>query len=70
MLYCGTTRSGMWRGQKFHKNGCVSVWSERHVLDDIFGDEVFVRFCECTGGVGMVYDNTLMQWYMMQQRVA
>ena len=25
-IVCGTTRSGMWRGQKFHKNGCVSVW--------------------------------------------
>ena len=47
-----------------------SVWSEGHVLDDIFGDEMFVRFCECISGVGIVYDNTLMQWYIVVQRVA
>ena len=46
------------------------MWSEGYVLSDVFGDEMFVRFDECIGGVDIVYDNTLMQWYMMQQRVA
>ena len=69
-IVCGTTRSGTRRGQKFHKNGCVSVWSEGHVLSDVFGDEMFVRFDECICGVGIVYDNTLMQWYIVIQRVA
>ena len=69
MVYCDTTRSGMWRGRKFHENGGVSVWSEGHVLDDIFRDEMLVRFRECIGGVGIVYDNTLMQWYIVIQRV-
>ena len=61
MVYCDTTRSGMWRGQKFHKNGCVSVWSEGHVLSDVFGDEVFVGYCECIGGAVTVCDNAAMQ---------
>ena len=70
MVYCGITRSGMWRDQKFHENGCVSVWSKRHVLDDIFGDEVFVRYCKCIGGAVIVCDNAVMQWYIVVQRVA
>ena len=41
------------------------MWSEGHVLSDVFGDEMFVRFHECIDGVGMVYDNTLMQWYIV-----
>ena len=48
----------------------MSVWSEGHVLSDVFGDEMFVRFDECIGGVGIVYDNTLMQWYIVVQGVA
>ena len=39
-------------------------------LGGVFGDEVFVRYCECTGGVGIVYDNTLMQLCIVVQRVA
>ena len=34
-------------------------------MDDVFGDGMFVRFHECIGGVGIVYDNTLMQWYIV-----
>ena len=39
-------------------------------MSDVFGDEMFVRFDECICGVGIVYDNTLMQWYIVIQRVA
>ena len=70
MVYCGITRSGTRRCQKFHENGCVSVWSERHVLDDIFGDEVFVRYCERISGAVTVCDNAVMQWYIVVQGVA
>ena len=48
----------------------MSVRSEGHVLSDVFGDEMFVRYCKCICGVGIVYDNTLMQWYIVIQRVA
>ena len=34
-------------------------------MSDVFGDEMFVRFDECICGVGIVYDNTLMQWYIV-----
>ena len=40
------------------------------VLGGVFGVEVLVRYCECIGGVGVVYDNMLMQWYIVVQRVA
>ena len=46
-------------------DGGVSVWLVGHVLSDVFGDEMFVRFDECIGGLGIVYDNTLMQWYIV-----
>ena len=39
-------------------------------MSDVFGDEMFVRFDGCICGVGIVYDNTLMQWYIVIQRVA
>ena len=39
-------------------------------MSDVFGDEMFVRYCKCICGVGIVYDNTLMQWYIVIQRVA
>ena len=65
MVYCGITRSGIRRCQKLYENGGVSVWLVGYVLSDVFGDERFVRFCGCIGGVGIVYDNTLMQWYIV-----
>ena len=34
-------------------------------MSDVFGDEMFVRFDECICGVVIVYDNTLMQWYIV-----
>ena len=46
------------------------MWLVGYVLSDVFRDEMFVRFDECIGGVGIVYDNTLMQWYIVIQRVA
>ena len=70
MVYCGRTRSGMWRGQKFHENGYGQVGCDGGALGGVFGDEVFLRFRECIGGVGIVYDNMLMQWYIVVQRVA
>ena len=39
-------------------------------LDDVFGDEVFVRYCECIGGAVTVCDNAAMQWCIVVQRVA
>ena len=39
-------------------DGCVC-------LGDVFGGEVFVRYCECIDGVGIVNDNTVMQWYIV-----
>ena len=47
--------------------GGVSVWSEGHVLGSVIGVEMC---CECIGGVTTVHDNTLMQCYAVQQRVA
>ena len=70
MVYCGTTRSGMWRGQKFHENGYGQARYDGGALDDVFGDEVFVRYRECIGGVFTVCDNAVMQWYIVVQRVA
>ena len=46
------------------------MWLVGYVLSDVFRDEMFVRFDECIDGVGIVYDNTLMQWYIVIQRVA
>ena len=48
----------------------MSVWSEGHVLSDVFGDEVFVRYCECIGGAVTVCDNAVMQCYIVVERVA
>ena len=45
------------------------MWSEGHVLDDVFGDGMFVRYCKCIDGVGIVYDNTVMQLFMVRQCV-
>ena len=39
-------------------------------MSDVFGDEVFVRYYECIGGIGIVYDNAAMQWCIVVQRVA
>ena len=71
MVYCGTTRSGMWRGQKFHENGYGQVCDgDGGALGGVFGDEVFVRYCECIGGAVTVCDNAAMQWCIVVQRVA
>ena len=46
-------------------DGGVSVRSDGHVLDNIFRDEMFVRFHECIGGTNTVYSNMVMQWYIV-----
>ena len=62
LVYCDTTRSGMWRGQKFHENGYGQVCDgDGGALGGVFGDEVFVRYCECIGGAVTVCDNAAMQ---------
>ena len=70
MVYCGTTRSGFRRGQKFHENGYGQVGCDGGALGGVFGDEVFVRYCECIGGAVTVCDNASMQWCIVVQRVA
>ena len=40
------------------------------VLGGVFGVEMLVRYCECSGGATMVCDNAVMQWYIVVQRVA
>ena len=47
-------------------NGCGQVCDgDGHVLDDVFGDGMFVRYYECIGGATMVCDKPLMQWYIV-----
>ena len=70
MVYCDTTRSGMWRGQKFHENGYGEARYDGGALGGVFGDEVFVRYCECIGGAVTVCDNAAMQWCIVVQHVA
>ena len=38
-------------------------------LGGVFGDEVFVRYCECIGGAVTVCDNAAMQWCIVVQGV-
>ena len=40
------------------------------MLGGVFGVEMLVRYFECIVGAIMVYDNTVMQWYIVVQRVA
>ena len=71
MVYCGTTtRCVTRRGQKFHENGYGQARYDGGALGGVFGDEVFVRYCECIGGAVTVCDNAAMQWYIVVQRVA
>ena len=39
-------------------------------MSDVLGVGIVVRYCKCIDGVGIVYDNTVMQWYIVIQRVA
>ena len=50
-----------WYGQARYDGGA---------LGGVFGDEVFVRYCECIGGAVTVCDNAAMQWCIVVQRVA
>ena len=50
--------------------GGVSVWSEGHVLSNVFRDEMLVRYRECIGCAITVCDNATMQWCIVVQRVA
>ena len=70
MVYDATTRCVTRRGQKFHENGYGQARYDEGALDDIFGDEVFVRYCECISGAVTVCDNAVMQWYIVVQGVA
>ena len=70
MVYCDTTRCVTRRGQKFHENGYGEARYDGGALGGVFGDEVFVRYCECIGGAVTVCDNAAMQWCIVVQRVA
>ena len=69
-IVCGITRSGTRRGQKFHENGYGQARYDGGALGGVFGDEVFVRYCECIGGAVTVCYNAAMQWCIVVQRVA
>ena len=70
MVYDATTRCVTRRGQKFHENGYGQARYDGGALGGVFGDEVFVRYCECIGGAVTVCDNAAMQWCIVVQRVA
>ena len=36
---------------------------------DVLGVGIVVRYCKCIDGVGIVYDNTVMQLFMVRQCV-
>ena len=72
MVYRGLTRGGIRWGEKC----CVHGWVFKCVmvmgvcLGSVFGVEMLVRYWKCIDRVGIVYDNTVMQWFMVRQCVA
>ena len=56
-----------WAMQECPSSGWMDGWidGDGYVLGDVFGVKMFMRFYECIVGVGTVYRNALMEYYMM-----